>query len=223
MITFITQKKLKNPIPVFALLSLLAKVFKFLRIEKYLNNSVLFIVRGYQLYISPHKGFSCAYKKLHSNEQSCSTYFYTCVESYDLSTASVMLQQRFKECNQANEVLKGQVDQTEKPQSKKQSKKNNSSCCCSSKAKQPKKSTSKKRNSKKNNQEGVDLEDIYDCCSFDYFPICGFENSNFATSKSGDCCGNTNDCNSCDTSGCETNSCDTGSNNSDCCNFDSCG
>ena len=223
MITFITQKKLKNPIPIFALLSLVAKVAKFLRIEKYMNNSVLFIVRGYQLYISPHKGFSCAYKKLYSGEQSCSSYFYTCVESYDFSTASVFLQQRFKECNQANEVLKGQVDQKEKPKSKKQSKKNNSSCCCSSEANQQKKPNHRKRTSKKKNRENIDPEDIYDCCSFDYFPIYGFGDSNFATSESGNCCGNTSDCSSCDTGGCDTNNCDIGSNNSDCCNFDSCG
>ena len=213
MITLITQKKLKNPIPIFIILSLIARLAKFLRIENLINNSILFIVRGYQLYISPHKGFSCAYKKLH-NEQSCSSYFYTCVDRYDLNTASTMLQQRFKECNQANQVLNSQANQKKKQNSKKQSKENDSSCCCSGEVNQQKKPNPKKRTSKKKNREGIDPNDVYDCCSLDYFPICGCGDADYVAYDSQSCCGDTSDCGSCDTGGCDTGGCDTGG--SDC-------
>ncbi|MGB6170093.1 MAG: membrane protein insertion efficiency factor YidD, partial [Geitlerinemataceae cyanobacterium] len=44
------------------------------------------IVRGYQKYLSPHKGFSCAYRKLHGGV-SCSEYFRQTIDRYGFSYA----------------------------------------------------------------------------------------------------------------------------------------
>ena len=129
MNSLISEQQASKTISIFNVLAFIAKLSQILKIEKIINSMILLIVRGYQLYISPYKGFSCAYRKLH-NEQSCSSYFYTCVNNYDLSTANILLQQRFNECYAANTILKSQTNQQKKPNLKKQRKNNSSSCAC---------------------------------------------------------------------------------------------
>lgn len=69
------------------------------------NKTTNYAIRDYQQYISPHKGFSCAHRKLYGGE-SCSEYFRRLVISYGLSQAIPMLQQRLKDCQQSYEILK---------------------------------------------------------------------------------------------------------------------
>jgi putative component of membrane protein insertase Oxa1/YidC/SpoIIIJ protein YidD len=63
-----------------------------------------YAIRDYKSYISPYKGFSCAYKKLYGSE-SCSEHFLDLVESYGLSQAVPLFQQRLEDCQQANSIL----------------------------------------------------------------------------------------------------------------------
>ena len=161
MDSFILKQQTNRKISIFSILGFIATLSQILKIERLINSVILLIVRGYQLYISPYKGFCCAYRKLH-NGQSCSSYFYTCVNNYDLSTAGILLQQRFKDCKQANAILKSQTNQQKKHNSQKQRKKNNSDCACCA------------------------LEFLT------YFSILGCGDTNSGTNNSGSCCGETN-------------------------------
>jgi putative component of membrane protein insertase Oxa1/YidC/SpoIIIJ protein YidD len=70
------------------------------------------LVRGYQKYLSPHKGFSCAYRKLHG-DASCSEYFRQSIDRYGLSHAIPLFQQRLEACKVANLTLRSQVSERE--------------------------------------------------------------------------------------------------------------
>lgn len=74
---------------------------------------IIGIIRGYQKYLSPHKGFSCAYRKLHGGA-SCSEYFRQTIDRYGLSHASPLFQQRLEACKIANFTLRSQVSEDEK-------------------------------------------------------------------------------------------------------------
>ncbi|MCW6034731.1 membrane protein insertion efficiency factor YidD [Spirulina subsalsa FACHB-351] len=63
----------------------------------------LLSIRGYQRYLSPHKGFSCAYRSEHGGE-SCSEYVKKAIASHGLIAALPLIEQRFQDCEQA-EVL----------------------------------------------------------------------------------------------------------------------
>ncbi|MDJ0591063.1 MAG: membrane protein insertion efficiency factor YidD [Pleurocapsa sp. MO_226.B13] len=89
---------------ILKVLTAIAKIAATWGLEKQSEKLILLLVRGYQLYISPHKGFSCAYRKLY-NQQSCSDYFYNCISDRDLSTAAILLQQRLIDCQQAATIL----------------------------------------------------------------------------------------------------------------------
>lgn len=58
----------------------------------------------YQKYLSPHKGFSCAYRVLHRSE-SCSQYAKRMILEQGLSRAVPLVRQRFRDCRAANETL----------------------------------------------------------------------------------------------------------------------
>ena len=64
-------------------------------------------IQRYQKHLSPHKGFSCAYSRLHGAE-SCSEYFRKKVKSYGLSKAIPLFEQRLRDCKLANATLKAQ-------------------------------------------------------------------------------------------------------------------
>ncbi|XGV97311.1 MAG: membrane protein insertion efficiency factor YidD [Leptolyngbya sp. BL-A-14] len=61
----------------------------------------------YQKQISPHKGFSCAYRILHRNE-SCSQYAKRIISELGIGQAMPLIQQRFRACKAANQTLKAQ-------------------------------------------------------------------------------------------------------------------
>ena len=62
-------------------------------------------ISGYQKFISPHKGFSCAHRVLYGCE-SCSQYFKQVIAEEGIVTAIANAKGRFQECREANEILK---------------------------------------------------------------------------------------------------------------------
>ena len=62
-------------------------------------------ISGYQKFISPHKGFSCAHRVLYGCE-SCSQYFKQVIAEEGIITAIANAKGRFQECREANEILK---------------------------------------------------------------------------------------------------------------------
>jgi len=63
------------------------------------------LINFYQRQISPHKGFSCAYRGLHQQE-SCSQYAKRTIAELGLMAALPLIRERFQACKVANEVLK---------------------------------------------------------------------------------------------------------------------
>ncbi|MEI6329555.1 MAG: membrane protein insertion efficiency factor YidD [Pseudanabaena sp. ELA645] len=62
-------------------------------------------ISGYQKFISPHKGFSCAHRVLYGCE-SCSQYFKQVIAEEGIITAIAKSRERFQGCREANEILK---------------------------------------------------------------------------------------------------------------------
>ena len=62
----------------------------------------LFAIKAYQRYISPHKGFCCAYRA-HTGYSSCSTLGYRAIRRYGVLPGIAVLQQRFKRCSAAHQ------------------------------------------------------------------------------------------------------------------------
>ncbi|HIK06428.1 MAG TPA: membrane protein insertion efficiency factor YidD [Trichormus sp. M33_DOE_039] len=62
-------------------------------------------ITGYQKYLSPHKGFSCAHRVLYGGE-SCSQYIKRVIAQEGLSVALLKSRQRFQDCKQANLLLR---------------------------------------------------------------------------------------------------------------------
>ena len=62
-------------------------------------------IKTYQKYLSPRKGFSCAYSKLYGSE-SCSEYFRRKVKDCGISKAIPLFKERLKECELAHIHLK---------------------------------------------------------------------------------------------------------------------
>lgn len=58
----------------------------------------------YQKYLSPHKGYCCAHRVLHSGD-SCSEYVKKMFLEQDLNQAIQLSRRRFTECGEAAEIL----------------------------------------------------------------------------------------------------------------------
>ncbi len=69
--------------------------------EHMLKMLALLAIRFYQRFISPHKGFSCAYR-LHTGRSSCSALGYRAIRRWGLAGRAV-LQLRFERCRWANQ------------------------------------------------------------------------------------------------------------------------
>lgn len=59
------------------------------------------LIEGYQKYISPRKGFSCAYRILY-NRESCSQYVKRQIREQGLINAIPLIRQRFLACKSAS-------------------------------------------------------------------------------------------------------------------------
>jgi putative component of membrane protein insertase Oxa1/YidC/SpoIIIJ protein YidD len=94
------------------LLSPLAHVAQTLGFRSIADRIVLKGVRAYQQYLSPHKGFCCAYRKLHETE-SCSEFFRLTVQKEGLIAAIPQFQERLTDCKQAYLILKAQAAESQ--------------------------------------------------------------------------------------------------------------
>jgi putative component of membrane protein insertase Oxa1/YidC/SpoIIIJ protein YidD len=63
------------------------------------------LISGYQKYLSPHKGFSCAHRVWHRGE-SCSQYTKRTIVERGLLVALPLVRERFRECKLSNERLR---------------------------------------------------------------------------------------------------------------------
>jgi putative component of membrane protein insertase Oxa1/YidC/SpoIIIJ protein YidD len=62
----------------------------------------LLAIKAYQRYISPRKGFCCAYRA-HTGYSSCSTLGYRAIRRYGVLPGIAVLQQRFQRCSAAHQ------------------------------------------------------------------------------------------------------------------------
>ena len=93
--------KINSVLNILINLDAIAKMFG---LQKAIATFLLLAIRIYKKYLSPRKGFNCAYRVLHQR-QSCSSYFYSCITEQGLDTACLSFQQRLQDCQQAHAVL----------------------------------------------------------------------------------------------------------------------
>jgi uncharacterized protein len=62
-----------------------------------MKNTALTAIRMYQRYLSPIKGFSCAYR-VHAGGESCSVYGYRVIDRYGIRTGIALLRRRLDAC-----------------------------------------------------------------------------------------------------------------------------
>lgn len=85
-------------------LSHLSKYLDSIGLEALTNSLADKAVRDYQQYISPYKGFSCAYSKLHEGS-SCSGYFRESLATNGLSSTLNNFPDRLRACQDAHRNL----------------------------------------------------------------------------------------------------------------------
>jgi putative component of membrane protein insertase Oxa1/YidC/SpoIIIJ protein YidD len=71
------------------------------------------LIAGYQRYLSPYKGFCCAYRE-HTGRASCSMLGRRVIRARGLFSGLVLLSKRFRRCSQSAAVLQAEA-QTEAP------------------------------------------------------------------------------------------------------------
>lgn len=82
-------------------------------------------IGGYQKYLSPHKGFSCAHRLLHGGKP-CSEYVKGAIAENGLFRAIEVSRERFVACKEANQILRARYsrisaeEDDSNPQKKKQ-------------------------------------------------------------------------------------------------------
>lgn len=62
------------------------------------------LIRGYQRFISPYKGFSCAYR-VATNDLSCSSYGAKVIQRWGVLRGYALLRRRFAECYLCSQAL----------------------------------------------------------------------------------------------------------------------
>ena len=78
---------------------------------KIANNVFIKFIVIYQRYISPHKGYCCAYSALHG-KASCSSWAIHVLEKQTISLFFPLMKRRFQVCNQAHKILEKQESET---------------------------------------------------------------------------------------------------------------
>tara|TARA_Y100001960_G_scaffold328546_1_gene417599 strand:+ start:24010 stop:24465 length:456 start_codon:yes stop_codon:yes gene_type:complete len=95
----------------------------------------LLLIRFYQKFISPHKGFRCASNVLHKNG-SCSGIIFNIIKEQPISQWKSNIKNQFNCCKEANLTLKSQCnhqnDKKEQENDNKNKKKKNSTLDCTS-------------------------------------------------------------------------------------------
>ncbi|MFM2269897.1 MAG: hypothetical protein RL757_3338 [Bacteroidota bacterium] len=79
--------------------------------------SAVGVINLYQQYISPHKGWKCAYGIAHPDEVSCSEFGKEAIRNFGVVNGLQLLRKRFKECEKSYCALGGEKNS------------NNASCC----------------------------------------------------------------------------------------------
>ncbi len=74
-------------------------------VHQALDRAAIASISGYQRHLSPHKGFSCAYRVLHGGE-SCSQYVKRMIAERGWHGAIAAARERFDACSAANSQLK---------------------------------------------------------------------------------------------------------------------
>ncbi len=87
-----------------------------------MNKLLLFLIRLYQKYLSPKKGYCCAYGSLH-NSGSCSERVYNIIKNNGVINGWADIKHQFKMCSEAYEIIK------EKNNKKVKKKKNENDWC----------------------------------------------------------------------------------------------
>ena len=70
-----------------------------------LNKSLIYIINFYQKYLSPHKGYCCAYKVYH-DDISCSEYTKNSIQNLGFLQAILSVKQRFRDCKISEKKIK---------------------------------------------------------------------------------------------------------------------
>jgi len=68
-----------------------------------MRSAALLAIQGYKRFVSPHKGFSCAYR-VNTGGHSCSTLGYRAIRRYGLFAGLAVLQQRLHKCSVASRL-----------------------------------------------------------------------------------------------------------------------
>jgi putative component of membrane protein insertase Oxa1/YidC/SpoIIIJ protein YidD len=83
----------------------ISKLLQKIGLGQFTNQMADLAVRSYQKHLSPHKGFSCAYCRLHGGA-SCSGYFREVLADRGLSQALRLFPDRLQACQTANYILR---------------------------------------------------------------------------------------------------------------------
>jgi len=70
-----------------------------------LTKSLIYLINLYQKYLSPHKGYCCAYKVYH-NDISCSEFTKNSIKNLGLFQATSSIKQRFQDCKISEKNMK---------------------------------------------------------------------------------------------------------------------
>lgn len=89
-------------------------------LEKITRKTGIVMIRSYQKYLSPYKGFSCAHRVLYGSE-SCSQYVKRTLIEQDLHSAITLSRQRFAACKTAKIILRAESLEKKRRREKKQS------------------------------------------------------------------------------------------------------
>ena len=98
----------------------MAQLAAHLHLHHVLRSVVLLGVGFYQRYLSPHKGFSCAHKRLYGGT-SCSEYFRLAVQHRDLSDSIPLFQKRLRACKGASLSLNASMPNQQRRRKKRDS------------------------------------------------------------------------------------------------------
>ena len=78
-----------------------------------INKSAIISINLYQKYISPHKGYCCAYK-VHHNDVSCSQFAKLTIKDIGLLKSISKILNRFKECKDSNNYIQNEYEINQK-------------------------------------------------------------------------------------------------------------
>jgi putative component of membrane protein insertase Oxa1/YidC/SpoIIIJ protein YidD len=76
----------------------------YIKLKLMLSDGAIALIGGYQRYVSPHKGFCCAYRA-HTGKPSCSEFARRAIRRHGLFEGLLLLRLRFAACSTSATVL----------------------------------------------------------------------------------------------------------------------